>query len=134
MFIVINLWWTRSAAMMSAKSALRALVPRRLRSKLREHHVSMNVTHIYGPRTVQLSKNEAAVTCVLRHGEYYIDSFIQHYSKMGFRHIFFLENGSSDETLSTVKQYDNVSVCRSTLPISANQRLFKKYLAEHSIR
>jgi hypothetical protein len=53
---------------------------------------------------------------------------------MGFRHIFFLDNGSSDETLSTAKQYDNVSICQSTLPISANQRLFKKYLAERSIR
>jgi Glycosyl transferase family 2 len=120
--------------MMSASSVMGALIPLRLRSKLRERHVSMNVAHIYGPRTVQLSKSEAAVTCVLRNGEYYIDSFVQHYSKMGFRHIFFLDNGSSDETLSTVKQYDNVSVCRSTLPISANQRLFKKYLAAHSIR
>ena len=120
--------------MKSAKSVVGALVPVKVRSKLREQHVSMNVTHIYGPRTVQLSKSEAAVTCVLRNGEYYIDSFIQHYTKMGFRHMFFLDNGSSDETLSTIKQYDNVSICQSTLPISANQRLFKKYLAARSIR
>jgi len=120
--------------MMSAKAIVGALVPSKLRSKLRERHVSMSITHIYGPRTVQLSKNEAAVTCVLRNGEYYIDSFIRHYSKLGFRHIFFLDNGSSDETLSIIKQYDNVSICRSTLPISANQRLFKKYLAKRSIQ
>jgi|HubBroStandDraft_6_1064221.scaffolds.fasta_scaffold62108_2 hypothetical protein len=120
--------------MKSAKSIVGALVPVKLRAKLRERHVSMNVNHIYGPRSVQLSKSEAAVTCVLRNGEYYIDSFIQHYTRMGFRHIFFLDNGSSDETLSTIKQYDNVSICQSTLPISANQRLFKKYLAEQSIR
>lgn len=120
--------------MISPRSVVGALVPVKLKSKLRERHVSMNVTHIYGPRTVQLSKSEAAVTCVLKNGAYYVDSFIQHYSKMGFRHIFFLDNGSSDETLSIIKQYDNVSVCQSALPISANQRSFKKYLAECSIR
>ena len=120
--------------MLSVKSVVGALVPSKLRSTLRERHISMNVTHIYGPRTVQLSRSDAAVTCVLRNGEYYIDSFIQHYSKMGFRHIFFLDNGSSDETLSSIKQYDNVSIFRSTLPVSPNQRLFKKYLAERSVR
>jgi hypothetical protein len=119
---------------MSAKSVVGALVPLKLKSKLRERHVSMNVTHAYGPRAVQLSKNEASVICVLRNGEYYIDSFIEHYSKMGFRHFFFLDNGSSDETLSLIRNYDNVSIWKSTLPISSNQRLFKKYLAEHSIR
>lgn len=120
--------------MISARAVAGALLPLKLKSKLRERHVSMNVTHIYGPRTVQLSGSEAAVTCVLRNGEYYIDSFIEHYSKMGFRHIFFLDNGSSDETLSMVRRYDNVSICRSALPVSANQRLFKKYLAKSSIR
>ena len=120
--------------MKSAKAIVRALVPVKVKSMLRERHVSMNVNHIYGPRSVQLSKSEAAVTCVLRNGEYYIDSFIQHYTKMGFRHMFFLDNGSSDETLSTIKQYDNVSIYQSTLPISANQRWFKKYLATRAIR
>src|SRR5258707_14558719 len=98
--------WIRSTVVMSAKSIVGALipVPLKLRSKLRVQHVSMNVNHIYGPRTLQLSRSEAAVTCVLRNGEYYIDSFVQHYSKMGFRHIFFLDNGSSDITLSIAKQ------------------------------
>jgi Glycosyl transferase family 2 len=120
--------------MMFAKSVVGKLVPLKLRSKLREQHVSMNITHLYGPRAVQLSKDEAAVICVLRNGEYYIDSFIEHYSKLGFRHFFFLDNGSSDETLSLIRNYHNVSVWKSTLPINSNQRLFKKYLAERSIR
>jgi Glycosyl transferase family 2 len=51
---------------------------------------------------------------------------------MGFRHIFFLDNGSTDQTITIAKQYENVSVCQSTLPIEANQGLFKRYLAERS--
>jgi hypothetical protein len=120
--------------MTSAKAILKKMVPSKVKLKLQEGYLSMNVNHIYGPRNVQLSKDQAAVTCVLKNGQYYIQSFIEHYLNMGFRHIFFLDNGSSDETISIAKCYDSVSICQSILPISSNQRLFKKYLAERSIR
>jgi hypothetical protein len=120
--------------MISAKSIVKTMVPSKVRLKLQQQYLAMNVNHMYGPRNVALSKDEAAVTCVLKNGQYYIKSFIEHYLKMGFRHIFLLDNGSSDETISIAKCYDSVSVCQSILPISGNQRLFKKYLAERSIR
>jgi glycosyltransferase involved in cell wall biosynthesis len=68
----------------------------------------------------------------VKNGEYYIEQFIEHYTQMGFRHIFFLDNGSTDQTLSIARKYANVSVCESTLPIDAHQGLFKKYLAQKS--
>ncbi len=94
----------------------------------------MNVTHLHGPRTLHLPKDAAVVTCVLKNGEYYLEAFIRHYLQMGFRHIFFLDNGSSDKTLSIASSYENVSLCQSTLPIGTHQRLFKKYLAERSVK
>ncbi len=63
-----------------------------------------------------------------------MESFIKHYLAMGFRHIFFLDNGSSDQTIAIAREYDKVSVCQCILPISTNQRLFKKYLATKSVR
>jgi hypothetical protein len=48
---------------------------------------------------------------------------------MGFRHIFLLDNGSTDNTVSVAKRYKNVSVCTSYLPIEANQAPFKAFLA-----
>jgi hypothetical protein len=120
--------------MKSAKAVVGTLIPPKLKVKLREQFVSMNVTHLYGPRTLHVSMNEAVVTCVLKNGEYYLEAFIQHYLRMGFRHIFFLDNGSTDQTLSIAKSYDNVSVCQSTLPIGTHQRLFKRYMAERSVK
>ena len=120
--------------MLSVKSAAQAVLPHSLRQRLREAWVSLNVRQLHGPRTVRLSKDEAIVTCVVKNGEYYMESFIKHYLAMGFRHIFFLDNGSSDQTIAIAREYDNVSVCQSTLPINANQRLFKKYLAATSVR
>jgi glycosyltransferase involved in cell wall biosynthesis len=120
--------------MASAKSFLKTIMPTKVRANLRRHYLSMNVNHIHGPRNIYLAKNQAAVTCVLKNGQYYVGAFIEHYLNMGFQHIFFMDNGSSDDTVSIAKRYDHVSLCQSTLPISSNQRLFKKYLAEQTVR
>jgi hypothetical protein len=92
----------------------------------------MSVTHLYGPKRILLSSNEAVVTCVVKNGVFYIEQFIRHYSQMGFRHIFFLDNGSTDQTISIARKHKNVSVCESSLPIDTHQGLFKKYLARKS--
>lgn len=115
-----------------AKSLLKLLLPRKWRRTIREHFVPLTVTHICGPKRIRLSGNEAIVTCVVKNGEFYIESFITHYSRMGFRHIFLLDNGSTDQTVPIAKQHTNVSVCRSNLPIDGNQPLLKKYLARQS--
>ena len=115
------------------KRLLKRLVPQKWRRNVRERLVSMNVTHLYGPKSIRLAKNEAVVTCVVKNGEFYLEQFIRHYSKMGFRHIFFLDNGSSDRTVAIAKTHKNVSICASTLsPIEAHQAHFKSYLAQKS--
>ena len=119
---------------MSAKRLLKLLLPPEWRRTIREHLVARTVTHICGPKHLRLSSNEAVVTCVVKNGEFYIESFIKHYSQMGFRHIFFLDNGSSDQTVSIAQRHMNVSVCKSDLPIGAHQAYFKKYLARKSAK
>lgn len=118
---------------MSLKHLVKLVVPEKCRRKLRELLVSRSVNHLHGPERVRLSSNEAVVTCVVKNGEFYIERFIRHYSQMGFRHIFFLDNGSSDQTISIAKRHKNVSVCESSLPIDGHQGLFKKYLAQKSV-
>jgi hypothetical protein len=117
----------------SAKYFLKLLLPPRWRLKIREQVVSMSVRHLYGPKRIRLSSNEAVVTCLVKNGEYYIEQFIRHYSQMGFRHIFFLDNGSDDQTISIAKRHKNVSVSESGLPVDMHQGLFKKYLAQKSV-
>ena len=118
--------------MISPSRVLKPLVPPKWSRKVREWIVPSNVTHLHGPKRLRLSSSEAVVTCVLKNGEYYIEPFIRHYTKMGFRHIFFLDNGSTDQTISIARQHDNVSVCESKLAIEPYQPIFKKYLAEES--
>ncbi len=118
---------------LSTRRLLDLVVNPALRRTMRERLVSLSITHLHGPKCIRLSRNQAAVTCVVRNGEFYVEAFIRHYSRMGFKHIFFLDNGSSDETLSLIRKHDNVSVCTSTLPVDANQGIFKKYLTTTSV-
>ena len=117
---------------MNTPQIVKRLLPRKLRRVMRERLVAHSVRLLSGPRHLRLSPNEAVVTCVVKNGEFYIESFIRHYLKMGFRHIFFLDNGSTDQTISIARQHPNVSVCASELPIDAHQAHFKRYLAQTS--
>lgn len=108
------------------------MLPPAWRRKIREFAVSLNVTHLSGPKKLRLSRQDAVVTCVVKNGEFYMESFIRHHSRMGFRHIFFLDNGSTDQTIAIAQKHNNVSISQSTLPIDTYQGLFKKYLAHNS--
>ena len=118
--------------MIDLKHLLKSILPESFRRKLRERYVAARVCQIYGPKKVRLSPNEGIVTCVVKNGDFYLEAFVDHYTRKGFKHIFFLDNGSTDHTIELAKKYENVSVCQSGLPIQAFQRVFKKYLAETS--
>ena len=111
-------------------SSLTALVPKHWKRRIRERLLPFRFRHISGPKRVVLADDEAAVTCVLKNGEYYLNAFVEHYTKLGFRHIFLLDNGSTDATVAMARKHDNVSVYQCDLPIEANQGAFKKCLAE----
>jgi hypothetical protein len=115
------------------KDLSKLIIPVALRRNLREYQVARTIVHLHGPVRISLAPDEAAVTCVIKNGEFYIEQFIEHYFQMGFRHVFFLDNGSTDRTIALAKQHDRVSVCHSSLPIQANQGLFKRYLSERYI-
>jgi hypothetical protein len=100
---------------------------------VREQLLRFRMEHISGPRSVILASDEAAVTCVLRNAEFYVDAFVQHYSSLGFRHIFFLDNGSTDSTIDLVRRHENVSVYRSHVPIGTYQAMLKKHLASVAV-
>src|SRR5260370_20795818 len=112
---------------MIAKRIVKQLVPLKWRRKLRELMVPMNVVNLHGLKKIRLQPNEAIVTCVVRNGEFFIERFITHYSKMGFRHLVFLDNGSTDATISIAKRHKNVTIYTSTLSIEAHQGFLKKY-------
>src|SRR5829696_5393984 len=92
--------------------------------------VHPSVEHLYGPEKVYYRLDELVVVCLVRDGRPYVKSFVEHYLSLGAKHLFFLDNASTDGTVEALKGYDNVTVFRSTLPFRKYKQPMKQYLIE----
>src|SRR5829696_2420271 len=99
--------------------------------------VHPSVEHLYGPEEVAYEADELVVVCLVRDGRPYVNSYVEHYLSLGVKHLFFLDNNSTDGTVEALKQYDNVTVLQTGLPYRNPKRgrggteaLFKQYLVE----
>jgi glycosyl transferase family 2 len=102
-----------------------------------ERVVHLSVEHLHGPEEVAYEADELVVVCLVRDGRPYVNSYVEHYASMGVKHIFFLDNGSTDGTVATLKDYENVTVLRTGLPYKnpkggrgGTESLFKQYLVD----
>src|SRR5215217_4094161 len=92
--------------------------------------VHPSVEHHYGPEEVAYETDELVVVCLVRDGRPYVKSFVEHYLSLGAKHLFFLDNESTDGTVEALKKYDNVTVLRTTLPFKRYALLVRQYLIE----
>ena len=89
-----------------------------------------SIEHVHGPEEVTYEADELVVVCLVRDGRPYVKSFVEHYTSMGAKHLFFLDNGSTDGTVEALKGYDNVTVLRTALPFKRYALLVRQYLIE----
>jgi hypothetical protein len=79
----------------------------------------LDVEHLHGPKEVPYGPQELVLLCLVRNGMPWIESFIQHYFSLGVKHIVFLDNDSTDGTISTASRYENVTVLRTKLRVNS---------------
>src|SRR5918998_846805 len=89
-----------------------------------------SIEHLYGPEEVPYEEDELVLVCLVRDGRPYVRSFVEHHTSMGIKHMFFLDNGSTDGTVEALKQYDNVSVLHTGLPFKRYEVSMRQYLVE----
>lgn len=87
-----------------------------------------SIKHIHGLNKIDYGMDEVIVLCVVRNGELYIKSFIEHYLDLGVKHIVFLDNGSNDDTIAIARNYENVTILQTHCPYKKYETLMKKYL------
>jgi hypothetical protein len=87
-----------------------------------------HIEHVHGPEEVAYAEDELVVVCLLRDGRPYIKSFVDHYLSLGAKHLFFLDNGSTDGTVEALRGHESVTVLRSELPFKEYQFEMKRYL------
>jgi Glycosyl transferase family 2 len=97
---------------------------------LRLHLLPRRVKHIHGPTEIGYALDELLVMSVVRNGELYIKSFMDHYRSMGVRHFVFLDNDSTDRTLELLCAQERVTVLQTDAPYKKYENTMKRYLAE----
>src|SRR5215218_811605 len=93
-----------------------------------EQALRSSIEHLHGPQEVDYERDELVVVCLVRDGRPYVKSFVEHYRSLGAKHIFFLDNGSTDGTVEALKNHNNVTVLQTMLPYKEYHLLFKQYL------
>ncbi|MTV39319.1 glycosyltransferase family 2 protein [Duganella radicis] len=81
------------------------------------------IAHASGPASVAYDINEFVVVCLVKNGAEYLPSFLRHYRRIGARHFYFIDNGSTDRTGTLLSQQPDVTVYRTAL-------VFKKFESE----
>jgi hypothetical protein len=97
---------------------------------VRPYLLPPRIKHIYGPQEISYGLEELLVMSVVRNGELYIKSFMDHYRAMGVEHFVFLDNGSTDRTLEMLCVQDDVTVLQTDAPYNKYENTMKRYLAE----
>lgn len=104
------------------------LYPEEMCEKIFE--VSKNSKLINGESKIKLSNKDVVVVCLVKNGEYYIQQFIEHYNRIGVKHIFFIDNGSTDKTYDIQKKYDNVTFFECRLPFCKYKLAMRIFVIE----
>lgn len=107
---------THSTSLNNLKRPLYA-INNRLREQIVRARRSFGgaIEQVAGPADVTCDEDEVVVLCLVRDGEMWIRSFVEHYLKLGVKHIFFLDNDSSDGTVARASAYGQVSVYRTDI-------------------
>jgi len=79
------------------------------------------ISYEFGLKRAISKHNLPVVCCLVRDGAYWLPSFLDHYRKIGVEEFFFLDNGSSDETLKILKNEQGVGI------YSAHASFFKHF-------
>lgn len=88
------------------------------------------VQHVHGPATLDVPKSEVLAIVLVRDGSYYMDVFFEHYRRLGVQHFAFIDNGSTDDTLTRLMREPGVIVDQCTLPLAGYEDLIRQYPAQ----
>ena len=102
----------------------------KLKDKIQDWNLSYEIARIHGPENIELQKNEAAILCLAQNGAEFVDTFIEHHFTLGFKHLFIIDNNSSDDTVEKIKRYPAVTIYKSHLPYKIYKWKFKQYLTK----
>lgn len=66
--------------------------------------------------------------CLVKDAAYHVTPFIEHYLRLGVKHLVLLDTGSTDETVARASAFPAVSVFDTDVPFRRNNRQMRRFL------
>src|SRR5436190_1045600 len=93
---------------------------------LRPYLLPRRVKHIHGPQKISYALDELLVISVVRNGELYIKSFMDHYRAMGVKHFVFLDNSYTAVVAQMLDMFSDTPLAE--LESKPDDQLKEKYV------
>lgn len=106
---------------------IRKRISRRLAQHAADRRVSACITPIHGPAMTRLNDDQVALVIVGRDVSYFLDHHIRHHLKLGVSHIVYVDNGSTDDSISIARRFDNVTIARCTADFRNHQNQIRYF-------
>lgn len=95
------------------------------------NYIDSRIELICGKGNVTCADNDCLVLCVVRNGATYIEKFLEHYlDALDVKHMFFLDNGSTDGTREILTDCRRASVYHSDLPFGVFSQALSRFMVE----
>jgi hypothetical protein len=95
---------------------------------------SKDIYYIQGETNLGYEDTEFSVVCLLKDGMPYLPAFLSHYRKLGACHFYFIDNGSKDETISFLKEHDDVTIYFTALEHKRFEAEIRQTIIEDNCR
>ena len=97
---------------MRSLSSVRAyrFVKRNITSYAEMWRVNRSFRHLRGPRVQTLGDDDVAVVLLGRNVSHALGHFVEHHCKLGARHVLYVDNGSTDDSIEKALSLDDVVV------------------------
>lgn len=89
--------------------------------------VRRSITHVAGPKLTKLAPDEVALVLLGRNVGYFLRENVAWHRAMGVRHIVYMDNGSTDDSIEIMAAMENTTVARCDAHFRQNQHRIRYY-------
>lgn len=120
-----GLRWMKTRLGLEGRRARHAAREALLRARLA---LGRGIRHLHGRTDVPAGPDELVVLCLVRNGEPWLRSWLDHHRNLGAKHAVILDNGSEDRTVPIAAGREDTTVFSTPLPFGAYHVPLKRWL------
>jgi glycosyl transferase family 2 len=105
-------------------------VQKRVSQHVARKHVDASFRHISGPLHQTVHEDEVVLVLLGRNVSPNLETFFKHHRSLGVRHVLYVDNGSTDDSLDKAISIGNITVASCSAEFKKYQNYIRNYCAQ----